>query len=399
MADAFICGGVRTPIGRYGGALAAVRPDDLLAHVLRTLVARAPQLDPAAITDVVTGCSNQAGEDGTNLARMGVLLAGLPDSVPGTTVNRLCGSGLDAVGTAARAIRAGEAQIMIAAGAESMSRAPLVMAKADRAFARAQAIFDTTIGWRFPNPGMAAYGRDGMPETAENVAEEHSIARADQDAFALRSHQRAVAASTARAAEITPIEARAPRGRGTIQVAEDEGPRADTTLDALAALPAPFRTNGTVTAGNASGLNDGAAALFIATEAAASTHGLTPRARVLGTATAGLPPRVMGLGPLPATEALCARLSLRIEDFDVIELNEAFAAQALAVTRAWGLPDDADHVNPRGGAIALGHPVGMTGVRLILSLLAELSSRGGKRGLATMCIGNGQGIAVAVEAL
>jgi 3-oxoadipyl-CoA thiolase len=395
---AFLCGGLRTPIGRYGGALARVRPDDLAAHVLRAVLAAAPGLDPAAIDDVILGCANQAGEDNRNVARMAVLLAGLPDTVPGATVNRLCGSGLDAVAIAARAVSAGEAEVMLAGGVESMSRAPFVMPKAETAFSRDTAIHDTTIGWRFVNAAIERqYGIDSMPETAENLATEHRITRADQDVFALRSQQRALAAQASGrlAGEIAPVEVPSRKGPPTL-VAEDEHPRA-TTLETLAALRAPFRAGGTVTAGNASGVNDGAAALIVASEAAVARHGLKPLARVLGAATAGVPPRIMGIGPVPATQKLMARLGLSIGDFDVIELNEAFAAQALAVTRALGLPDDAGHVNPNGGAIALGHPLGMSGARLALTAALELQRGGGRRALCTMCIGVGQGIALAME--
>jgi 3-oxoadipyl-CoA thiolase len=395
---AFLCGGLRTPIGRYGGALARVRPDDLAAHVLRAVMATAPDLDPAAIDDVILGCANQAGEDNRNVARMAVLLAGLPESVPGATVNRLCGSGLDAVAIAARAVAAGEAEVMLAGGVESMSRAPFVMPKAETAFSRDTAIHDTTIGWRFVNAAIERqYGIDSMPETAENLAAEHGISRADQDAFALRSQQRALAAQASGrlAAEITPVEVPARKGPPAV-VAEDEHPRA-TTLEALAGLRAPFRAGGTVTPGNASGVNDGAAALIVASEAAVARFGLEPRARVLGAATAGVAPRIMGIGPVPATQKLLARLGLGIGDLDVIELNEAFAAQALAVTRALGLPDDAAHVNPNGGAIALGHPLGMSGTRLALTAALELQRGVGRRALCTMCIGVGQGIALAME--
>jgi acetyl-CoA acyltransferase len=395
---AFLCEGLRTPIGRYGGALARVRPDDLAAHVLRAVLAAAPGLDPAAIDDVILGCANQAGEDNRNVARMAVLLSGLPETVPGATVNRLCGSGLDAVAIAARAVASGEAEVMLAGGVESMSRAPFVMPKAETAFAREPRVYDTTIGWRFVNAAIERqYGTDSMPETAENLAAEHGISRADQDAFALRSQERALAAQAAGrlAAEIAPVEVPARKGPPAV-VSEDEHPRA-TTLEALAALRAPFRAGGSVTAGNASGVNDGAAALIVASEAAVARFGLTPRARVLGAATAGVAPRVMGIGPVPATRKLAARLGRGIGDFDVIELNEAFAAQALAVTRALGLPDDAPQVNPNGGAIALGHPLGMSGARLALTAALELQRGGGRRALCTMCIGVGQGIALAME--
>ncbi len=395
---AFICDAVRTPIGRYGGALSAVRTDDLAAIPIKALMARNAGVDWAAVEDVIYGCANQAGEDNRNVARMASLLAGLPETIPGATVNRLCGSGLDAVGTAARAIRAGEAELMVAGGVESMSRAPFVMPKADSAFSRDARIFDTTIGWRFVNPLMEKqYGIDSMPETAENVAAEYKIAREDQDAFALRSQSRALAAQKSGflAKEITPVPV--PQRKGPpVMVDRDEHPR-ETSLEALAKLSAPFRKGGTVTAGNASGVNDGAAALIVASEAAAKRHGLTPRARVLGLATAGVPPRIMGIGPAPASRKLLARLGLSIKDIDVIELNEAFAAQALAVTRDLGLPDDAAHVNANGGAIALGHPLGMSGARLVITAVSQLAATGGRRALCTMCIGVGQGIAMVVE--
>jgi 3-oxoadipyl-CoA thiolase len=399
MQDVFICDYIRTPIGRYGGALAAVRPDDLVAVPLRALLGRNAGLDPTTVDDVVLGCANQAGEDNRNVARMSLLLAGLPDGVPGTTMNRLCGSGMDAVVTAARAIRAGEADLMIAGGVECMSRAPFVMPKATRAFDRAAEVHDTTIGWRFVNPAMQAqYGVDSMPETAENIAEDFDISRADQDAFALRSQQRAGAAmaSGRLAREITPVMV--PQRKGGPRVVDtDEHPRPDTTLEALAKLRAPFRDGGSVTAGNASGVNDGAAALILATEAAARAQGLTPIARVLGGATAGVPPRIMGFGPAPASRKLLARLGLGVDDFDVIELNEAFASQGLATLRALGIVDDDPRVNPNGGAIALGHPLGMSGARITGSAAMELSLIGGRRALATMCIGVGQGIAIALE--
>lgn len=399
MPDAFILDYVRTPIGRYGGALAAVRADDLAAIPIRALLDRNPQLDPGEIDDVVLGCANQAGEDNRNVARMAVLLAGLPESVTGTTVNRLCGSGMDAAAIAARMVKAGEADIVIAGGVESMSRAPFVMPKATAAFSRDNAVYDTTIGWRFVNPRMKErYGTDSMPETGENVAEELQISRADQDAFALRSQQRAAAAQTSGrlAREIVPVEVRGRRSEVTL-VDTDEHPRPDTTAEALARLPTPFRPNGTVTAGNASGVNDGAAALIIASAGAAERLGRTPLARIVGAATAGVPPRIMGMGPLPASEKLMQRLGLSVADFDVIELNEAFASQALAVLRGLGLADDAAHVNPNGGAIALGHPLGMSGARLVGTAALELSLRGARRALATMCIGVGQGIAMALE--
>jgi 3-oxoadipyl-CoA thiolase len=397
MKHAFICDGIRTPIGRYGGALAAVRTDDLAAHPIRALVSRNPGVDWGLLDDVLYGCANQAGEDNRNVARMASLLAGLPTEVPGVTINRLCGSSLDAVGSAARAIAAGEAELMIAGGVESMSRAPFVMPKADAAFSRSNAVYDTTIGWRFVNPAMKArHGIDSMPETAENVAAEFGIARADQDAFAARSQAR-YAAAKARgfyAGEIEPVMV--PGRKGDTVVDEDEHPR-ETTPEALARLKGVVRPDGSVTAGNASGVNDGAAALLLASEAAANRHGLAPMARVLGMAAAGVPPRIMGIGPAPATARLLARHGLAIGQVDVIELNEAFAAQALAVTRQLGLPDDAAHVNPNGGAIAVGHPLGASGARLALTLVRQLQASGGRYGLATMCIGVGQGIALLVE--
>jgi acetyl-CoA acyltransferase len=399
MADAFVCAYLRTPIGRFGGALASVRPDDLAAIPIKALIVRHPSVACTAIDDVILGCANQAGEDNRNVARMAVLLAGLPVEVSGATVNRLCGSGLDAVAIAARAIKAGEAELIIAGGVESMSRAPFVLPKAETAFSRHAEIHDTTIGWRFINPVMqVAYGTDSMPETAENVATDCGISRADQDAFALRSQQRAVAAQAngRLAQEIVPVEIAQRKGPPKI-VDKDEHPRADTTLEVLARLPTPFRAGGSVTAGNSSGVNDGAAALIIASEAAAKRHGLTPIARILGGAAAGVPPRVMGLGPVPATQRLCARLGLGPADFDLIELNEAFASQGLAVLRQLGLAEDAPHINPNGGAIALGHPLGMSGARLAGTAALELNLTGGKRALATMCIGVGQGIALALE--
>jgi 3-oxoadipyl-CoA thiolase len=399
MPEAYICDFVRTPIGRYGGALKDVRTDDLAAHPIRVLMDRHKGIDWDAVDDVVLGCVNQAGEDNRNVARMALLLAGLPEKLSGATINRLCGSGLDAVGTAARAIRAGDAELMIAGGVESMTRAPFVMGKAGEAFSRSAEIYDTTIGWRFVNPLMQSqYGVDSMPETAENVAEEFQISRADQDAFAYRSQQRTRAAQEAGffQREIVPVEI--PGRKGSVTVSHDEHPRGDTTLEGLAKLRTPFRKQGgTVTAGNASGVNDGAAALIIASEDAAKRHGLTPRARVVAMATAGVPPRIMGMGPAPATEKLLARLGLKIGDIDVIELNEAFAAQGLAVLRQLGLPDDAEHVNPHGGAIALGHPLGASGARLALTAVSALETRGGKRAIATMCIGVGQGIAALIE--
>jgi 3-oxoadipyl-CoA thiolase len=399
MPEAFICDFVRTPIGRYAGALRDVRTDDLAARPLRALRDRHAELDWAAVDDCFMGCANQAGEDNRNVARMALLLAGLPETIPAATINRLCGSGLDAVGTAARAIRAGEAELVIAGGVESMTRAPFVMPKAAEAFARQAEVYDTTIGWRFVNPVIRAqYGVDSMPDTAENVAEEFQVSRADQDAFALRSQQRTQAARAAGffAREIVAVEI--PGRKGTTLVAEDEHPRADTTAEGLAKLKTPFRAHGgTVTAGNASGVNDGAAALLIASEAAARRHGLTPRARVVAMATAGVAPRVMGIGPAPATQKLLARLGLAIGDIDVIELNEAFAAQALAVTRQLGLPDDAAQVNPHGGAIALGHPLGASGARLAMTAVNALETLSARRALVTMCIGVGQGIAVLIE--
>ncbi len=399
MAEVFICDAVRTPIGRFGGALAKVRADDLAAVPIKALLARHPAIDWAALDEVVLGCANQAGEDNRNVARMALLLAGLPDSVPGLTVNRLCASGLDAVGAASRAIRAGEIDFAIAGGVESMTRAPFVMGKAPEAFARQAEIFDTTIGWRFINPLMKAqYGVDSMPETGENVAEQFAISRDDQDAFALRSQQRAAAAITSGyfAQEIVAVPA--PGGKaGPIIVDTDEHPRPDTTAAALAKLKPIVRQGGTVTAGNASGVNDGAAALLLASEAAVNKHGLTPRARVLGLASAAVPPRIMGIGPVPATRKLMARLGLSIRDFDLIELNEAFASQGLACLRELGVADDADYVNPQGGAIALGHPLGMSGARLVLTAVHGLHDRGGRLALATMCVGVGQGVAMAIE--
>jgi 3-oxoadipyl-CoA thiolase len=397
VSHAFICDFARSPIGRYGGALKDVRTDDLAAFPLRVLRERHGGVDWEALDDVILGCANQAGEDNRNVARMAALLAGLPTDVPGVTITRLCGSSLDAVGTAARAIAAGEAELMIAGGVESMSRAPFVMPKADAAFSRSNAVYDTTIGWRFVNPAMKAkHGIDSMPETAENVAAEFGIARADQDAFAARSQAR-YAAAKARgfyAGEIEPVTV--PGRKGDTVVGEDEHPR-ETTPEALAKLKGVVRPDGSVTAGNASGVNDGAAALLLASEAAANRYGLTPKARVLGMAVAGVPPRIMGIGPAPATSKLLARHGLAIVRIDVIELNEAFAAQALAVTRQLGLPDDAAHVNPNGGAIAVGHPLGASGARLALTLVRQLQASGGRYGLATMCIGVGQGIALLVE--
>jgi 3-oxoadipyl-CoA thiolase len=398
MKQAFLCDGVRTPIGRYGGALAAVRADDLAAIPLRALMERNAGVDWAALDEVLLGCANQAGEDNRNVARMALLLAGLPQTVPGTTINRLCGSGMDAVGTAARAIMAGDIEFAIAGGVESMSRAPFVMGKAESAYSRAAEMQDTTMGWRFINPLLKAqYGVESMPETGENVAEEYGISRSDQDAFALRSQQRTAQAKAAGffARQIVPVVVRTKKADMT--VSEDEHPRADTTLEGLARLPALFRKPGTVTAGNASGINDGAAALIVASEAAIGRFGLIPRARILGMATAGVAPRVMGMGPVPATRKLMDRLGLAIGDFDWIELNEAFASQGLACLRQLGLADDAAYVNPNGGAIALGHPLGMSGARLVLTAAQQLQEQGGRYALATMCIGVGQGIALALE--
>ena len=397
--DVFLCDAVRTPIGRYGGALAKVRTDDLAAVPIKALMARNPKIDWEKLDEVYYGCANQAGEDNRNVARMALLLAGLPTSVPGVTLNRLCASGLEAVGTAARAIRAGEMDFAVAGGVESMTRAPFVMGKAQEPFQRSAETYDTTIGWRFINPVLKAqYGVDAMPETGENVAEEFQVTRADQDAFALRSQALAGKAIAGGyfAEEIVPVEA--PGGKsGPTVVDKDEHPRPDTSAEQLAKLKTPFRTPGTVTAGNASGVNDGAAALILACEEAAKAHGLTPRARVLGMASAGVPPRIMGIGPVPSTRKLMERLGFKIGDFDVVELNEAFAAQALAVLRQLGLPDAADHVNPNGGAIALGHPLGMSGARLALTATHQLMARGGKRALATMCVGVGQGVSLAIE--
>ena len=398
MAEAFICDAIRTPIGRYGGSLSSVRTDDLATIPLKALMERNAKVDWKALDEVLYGCVNQAGEDNRNVARMALLLAGLPASVPGATINRLCGSGLDAVGSAARALKTGEAELVIAGGVESMSRSPFVMPKAGEAFSRNDEIYDTTIGWRFVNKLMKEkYGVDSMPETAENVASDYQVSRADQDAFALRSQARASAAieNGKLAEEIVKVAIPQRKGDPTI-VSRDEHPR-PTSIEALAKLPAPFRKDGTVTAGNASGVNDGACAVLMATETGAKKHGLTPRARVLGMATAGVEPRIMGIGPAPATEKLLARLGLKISDIDVIELNEAFAAQALAVTRQLGLADDAEHVNPNGGAIALGHPLGASGARLATTATYELMRRGARRAICTMCIGVGQGIAVAIE--
>ena len=399
--DVFLCDAIRTPIGRYGGGLAKVRADDLAAIPIKALVKRNSSVDWGALDEVVFGCANQAGEDNRNVARMAALLAGLPDHVPGVTVNRLCASGLNAVGDAARAIRAGEIELAIAGGVESMTRAPFVMGKAAEAFSRSADIQDTTIGWRFVNPLMKQqYGVDAMPETGENVAEEYQISRADQDAFAFRSQQRAgkAIASGYFAEEIVAVEVAGGRA-GPVTVDKDEHPRPDTTMDGLAKLKPFVRNPGTITAGNASGVNDGAAAMILASEAAAKKHGLTPRARVLGMASAAVPPRVMGIGPVPSTRKLMEKLGLKIGDFDLIELNEAFASQGLACLRQLGVADDAEHVNPHGGAIALGHPLGMSGARLALTAVHGLEKRGGKLALATMCVGVGQGVSLALQRL
>ncbi|GAA0616377.1 3-oxoadipyl-CoA thiolase [Thalassospira tepidiphila] len=401
MADAYICDYIRTPIGRFGGSLSQVRADDLGAVPLKALIDRNPDLDFAAVDDVIFGCANQAGEDNRNVARMSSLLAGLPETVTGTTVNRLCGSGMDAIIMAARAIKSGEAELMIAGGVESMSRAPFVMPKATSAFSRNAEIYDTTIGWRFVNPVMKKqYGVDSMPETGENVAEDFNISREDQDAFAARSQDKAVAAQENGnlGEEITPVTI--PQRKGdAIVVDKDEHPRPGTTAEKLAKLPTPFREGGSVTAGNASGVNDGAAALIIASEAAVKKYGLTPIARVVGGATAGVAPRIMGFGPAPASKKLLARLGWSTEQLDVIELNEAFASQGLATLRDLGIADDDARVNPNGGAIALGHPLGMSGARITGTAALQMKRSGGKRALATMCIGVGQGIAIALEAV
>ena len=398
MTDAFLCDAIRTPIGRFGGALAPVRADDLAALPIKALLARNPSLDPQAIDDVFLGCANQAGEDNRNVARMASLLAGLPVGVPGTTINRLCASGADAVGTAARAVVSGQLDLTIAGGVESMTRAPLVMGKADKPWSRGARIEDTTIGWRFVNPAMqAAYGVDSMPETGENVARDHQVSRAEQDEYALQSQQRAARAQAAGffAEEIVPVTIAGRKGDVVIET--DEHPRPDTTLEALARLKPVVREGGTVTAGNASGVNDGAAAMLIASEEAARRHGLTPRARILGMATAGVEPRVMGIGPVPASEKLMARLGLTVSDFDLIEINEAFASQVIASMRALGVDPAEDRVNPHGGAIALGHPLGMSGARLVMTAAHALERSGGRRALVTMCIGVGQGLALALE--
>ncbi len=395
--EVFICDAVRTPIGRYGGALAKVRTDDLAAIPIRALIRRHPQI-AEAIDEVFLGCANQAGEDNRNVARMATLLSGLPEGTPAATINRLCASGLDAVGAAARAIKAGEIDLAIAGGVESMTRAPFVMGKSEQPFQRTAEIYDTTIGWRFINPLLKKqYGVDSMPETGENVAQEFQVTRDDQDAFALRSQQRAGRAQEAGvfAERITPVEIQ--DRKGMVQVDRDEHPRPDTTLEALSKLKPIVRDGGTVTAGNASGVNDGAAALVLASAAAAEKYGLTPKARVLGLASAGVPPRIMGIGPVPAVNKLLERLGIRIVDVDLVELNEAFASQALACLRQLGLPDDAEHVNPNGGAIALGHPLGMSGARIAGDVAFELTRRGGRYGVATMCVGVGQGVALALE--
>lgn len=400
MTQAFICDAVRTPIGRYGGILSGIRADDLGAVPMQALLRRNAGLDPAAIDEVFYGCANQSGEDNRNVARMSLLLADLPYTVPGVTLNRLCASGLDAVGSAARAIRNDEMAIAIAGGVESMTRAPFVMGKSAGAFGRDQKLEDTTMGWRFVNPTLdARYGTETMPRTGENVAADHTITRADQDAFALRSQQRTAAAQASGyfAEEIVPVTVPGRRKGETIEATTDEHPRADTTIETLGRLKPLFGPDGTVTAGNASGINDGAAAMIVASESAAKAHGLTPRARILGMASAGVEPRVMGLGPIPATRKLMAQLGMTIGDFAAIELNEAFASQSLAVLRDLGLGDDAPHVNANGGAIALGHPLGMSGARLAMTLVHQLERSGGRYGLATLCIGVGMGLALAVE--
>ncbi|MFC3689837.1 3-oxoadipyl-CoA thiolase [Aquipuribacter hungaricus] len=399
MSQAFLVDGVRTPVGRYGGALAAVRPDDMAAHVVSCLLDRHPSLDRAAVDEVVLGCANQSGEDNRDVARMAVLLAGLPETVPGITVNRLCASGADAVAVGMRQVRTGEADLVVVGGLESMSRAPFVMGKAEQAYARAPEVFDTTLGWRFVNARLqAAYGTEAMGETAENVAEDCGVSREDQDGFALRSQQRTAAAQAAGwyDGEVVPVEVPGRRGATTV-VTTDEHPRAGTTAENLAALRPAFRDGGTVTAGNAAGINDGAAALLLASETAVERYGLQPLARVTGAASAGVAPRVMGLGPVPATQRLLGRAGLGIVDVDVVELNEAFASQALAVLRALGLPDDAEHVNPHGGAIALGHPLGMSGARLTLAAARALAARDARRALVTMCVGVGQGVSLLLE--
>ncbi|WP_426155955.1 3-oxoadipyl-CoA thiolase [Pseudomonas sp. TSRC2-2] len=398
MRDVYICDAIRTPIGRFGGGLSAVRADDLAAVPIKALMERNPSVDWSAVDEVFLGCANQAGEDNRNVARMALLLAGLPDSVPGVTLNRLCASGMDAIGTAFRAIASGEMELAIAGGVESMSRAPFVMGKADAAFSRNMKLEDTTIGWRFINPLMKAqYGVDAMPQTADNVADDHKVSREDQDAFALRSQQRTAAAQAAGYFAEEIVEVRIAHKKGETVVSQDEHPRADTTIEALAKLKPVNGADKTVTAGNASGVNDGAAALILASAEAVKKHGLTARAKVLGMASAGVAPRVMGIGPVPAVRKLTERLGVAVSDFDVIELNEAFASQGLAVLRGLGLADDAAQVNPNGGAIALGHPLGMSGARLVLTALHHLEKTGGKKGLATMCVGVGQGLALAIE--
>jgi 3-oxoadipyl-CoA thiolase len=399
MQTAYICAGVRTPFGRYGGALSSIRTDDLAAVPIRALVERYPSLDWSALDDVILGCANQAGEDNRNVARMALLLAGLPQEVPGTTVNRLCGSSLDAVAIAARQIRSGEASLVVAGGVEGMSRAPFVMGKAESAFSRSAALEDTTMGWRFVNPALkAAYGVDTMPQTAETVASEYGISRESQDAFAFRSQQRTADAvrSGRLAEELTAVSIRGKKGQQTV-VDADEHPRPDTTVEGLAALKPIVKPDGTITAGNASGVNDGSVAILLASESAVAAHGLTPLARVVASAAAGVAPRVMGMGPVPATRKVLAAAGLSLAQMDVIELNEAFAAQALAVTRELGLPDDAPHVNPNGGAIALGHPLGASGGRLVLGAVNQLRRTGGRYALCTMCVGVGQGIATILE--
>ncbi|MFK8079725.1 MAG: 3-oxoadipyl-CoA thiolase [Granulosicoccus sp.] len=398
MTQAYICDYIRTPIGRFGGSLAPVRADDLGAVPLRALQERNPGVDWNAIDDLIYGCANQAGDDNRNVGRMSLLLAGLPTTLPASTVNRLCGSGMNAIMDAARAIKSGEADIIVAGGVESMSRAPFVIPKAESAYSRNTDIHDSTIGWRFVNPLMKAqYGVDSMPETAENVAETYDISRQDQDAMALRSQQKAAAAQSSGRFAREIVSVKVPQRRGDPLVFEHDEHLRSTSLEKLGALPTPFRENGSVTAGNASGVNDGAAAMIIASEAAAAAHGLTPIARVLGAATAGVEPRLMGFGPAPATQKLCARLGIKPSEFDIVELNEAFASQGLAVLRALGINDDDPRVNPNGGAIALGHPLGMSGVRITGTAALEMQLNGGKRALATMCIGVGQGIAIALE--
>ncbi len=400
MSEAFLCDGIRTPIGKFGGALAGVRPDDLLAHALKALVERNPGVDWNAIDDSFFGCANQAGEDNRNVGRMAVLLSGLPDRTPSTTLNRLCGSGLDAISAAARAVKSGDAELCIAGGVESMTRAPFVMPKAASAFSRDNAVYDTTIGWRFINPALkAAYGVDSMPETAENVAADYGVSRADQDAFALGSQQRAAAAmqSGRFKEEIVPVSVTVSKKAPPKIVEDDEQPRPDTTLEGLAKLPTPFRAGGSVTAGNSSGVNDGAAAVIVASKAAVEKYGLKARARIVAAATAGVAPRVMGMGPVPATRNVLRLAGLSISDVQLFELNEAFAAQSVAVLRELGLPEDAPYVNPNGGAIALGHPLGMSGARLALTASIDLEKRGARYAVATMCIGVGQGIAMLLE--